>query len=129
MIWTCSSFYLVLVLSYYKCFFAFRVPCCDVCYDFIIKMMFGSSLPPVVCGRAHILFSSVVFVLAKWCPTHIVLCFLLCSSSPCVSYVASFPGLSICVSALLSCALQRCNTYQFCTTFNYNNKKEITLEK
>jgi hypothetical protein len=39
MIWTCSSFLLVFVLSYYKCVFAFRVPCCDVCYDFSIKTM------------------------------------------------------------------------------------------
>jgi hypothetical protein len=96
MIWTCSSFFVVFVLSYYKCVFAFRVPCCDVCYDFSMKTMFGSSLPLVVCGWAHVLFASVVFVWAKWCPTHIVLCFLLCSSSPCVSYVVSFPALSIC---------------------------------
>ena len=40
------------------------VQCCDVRYDFCIKMMFGSSLtlPPVVCRRAHVLFT--LFVLA-----------------------------------------------------------------
>jgi len=30
--------------------FMFWVACCDVCYDFRIKTMFGSSLPPVVLG-------------------------------------------------------------------------------
>ena len=36
--------------------------------------MFGSSLPPVVCGRAHVLFTLNVFACAEWCQTHIVLC-------------------------------------------------------
>jgi hypothetical protein len=31
--------------------FTFRVPCCDVRNDFRIKIMFGSSLLPVVCRR------------------------------------------------------------------------------
>jgi len=33
--------------------FTFWVPYCDVRYDFHIKTMFGSSLPLVVCRRAH----------------------------------------------------------------------------
>jgi len=37
--------------------------------------MFGSSYPPVVCRRVHVLFTLFVFVYVKWCPTHIVLCF------------------------------------------------------
>jgi len=71
--------------------------CCDVQYDFRIKTMFGSSLPPVVCRRAHVLFTLFVFVCLEWCPIHFVLCFcfvcfrLVC----CVSYVASFSGLSL----------------------------------
>ena len=97
MIWKCSSFFLVFVLSYYKSVFAFWVPCCDVWYDFSIqndvRFVFTSSCLFVY---LHVLFASIVFVWAKWCPTHIVLCVLLCSSSPCASYVASFPGLSIC---------------------------------
>jgi hypothetical protein len=36
--------------------------CCDVRYDFRVKTMFGSSLPPVVCRRAHLLFTLFVFV-------------------------------------------------------------------
>ena len=31
------------------------------CYDFSMKTMFGSSLPPVVCGSARILFMLFVF--------------------------------------------------------------------
>jgi hypothetical protein len=49
------------VLSY--CVFTFLVPCYDVRYDFRIKTMFGSSLPQVVCRRAHVLFTLLfVFV-------------------------------------------------------------------
>ena len=32
---------------------AFRVPCCDVRCDFHIVAVLTSSLPPVVCRRAH----------------------------------------------------------------------------
>jgi len=37
------------------------VPSCDVRNDFRIKIMFGSSLPPDVCRRAHVLFTSFVY--------------------------------------------------------------------
>jgi hypothetical protein len=55
--------------------------------------MFGSSLPRVV----WVLFQLSVLAYAKWCPTHIVLCFLFLFSfsSSCVRYFASFTGLSI----------------------------------
>jgi hypothetical protein len=33
----------------------FLVPCCDVRYDSRIQTMFGSSLPPVVCSKDHVL--------------------------------------------------------------------------
>ena len=39
-----------------------REPICDVRYDFHIKTMSGSSLPPAVCRRAHVLFMLFVFV-------------------------------------------------------------------
>ena len=65
-------------------------PCCHVCYDFHIKTMFSSSLPPLVCSRVHVLFTLFVFVWVKWYPMHIVLCF----SSYCVPCVASFSGFS-----------------------------------
>jgi hypothetical protein len=44
------------------CVFTFRVLCCDVRYDFRIKTMFGSSLPPIVCMRNHVLFTLFVLV-------------------------------------------------------------------
>ena len=44
-------------------------------YDLRIKLLFGSSLPPIVCRRAHVLFTLFVFVFAQRCPTHIVLWF------------------------------------------------------
>ena len=47
-------FYVVLL-----CVFTFWVPCCGVCFEFRIKPMFGSSLPPVVCRR--VLFILFVF--------------------------------------------------------------------
>ena len=40
-----------------SCFFTFWVPCFDIRYDFRIKTMFGSFLPPVVCKRTHVLFT------------------------------------------------------------------------
>ena len=75
------------------CVFTFWVPCCAVGYYFRIKTMFGFS-PPVACRRAHVLFTLFVFACIQWCPTHIVLCFWILSST-CVPYVASFSGLSI----------------------------------
>jgi hypothetical protein len=42
---------------------------------FRIETMFGSSLAPVVCKRAHVLFTLCVFACVEWCLTHIVLCF------------------------------------------------------
>ena len=43
--------------------FTFWVPCYDDRYEFCIKTMFGSSLPPVVCRKDHVLFTLFVFVL------------------------------------------------------------------
>jgi len=62
----------------------FWVPCCDVRYDFRIKTMFGSSLPPVVCRRAHVLFTLL----------HIVLCFCFIFFIVC-TLLSSLSGLSI----------------------------------
>jgi hypothetical protein len=49
--------------------------------------MFGSSLPPVVCRRAHVLFTLFVFVSLQWCPTHNCVVFLFCFPSSCVPYI------------------------------------------
>jgi hypothetical protein len=34
---------------------------CDVHFDFRLKTMFGSSFPPVVCRRAHFVFTLFMF--------------------------------------------------------------------
>ena len=61
--------------------FLFFVPCCDVRFDFRIKTVFDSSLPPVVtCRRACVLVTSFLFVCVLWCV------FLLCLCSFCVLY-------------------------------------------
>ena len=44
-------------------------------YDFNMETMSGSSLPPVICRRAHVLFMLFVFVCSSRWPTHIVWCF------------------------------------------------------
>ena len=36
----------------------------NINYDFRIQTMFGSSLPPIVCRRAHVLFMLFVIVCA-----------------------------------------------------------------
>ena len=58
------------------CVYIFSFLCCDVRYDFRIKTMLGSYLPPVVCRRgwAQVLLTLFVFVCVQWCTTHIVLC-------------------------------------------------------
>ena len=52
--------------------------------DFRIKTVFGLSLPPVVCRRAHVLFTLFVFVC--------ILCFVFVLFVFCV---ASFSGFSM----------------------------------
>jgi hypothetical protein len=47
----------------FLCVFTFLVPCCDVRYDFRLKTIFGSFLPPDVCRRVDVLFTLFVFAL------------------------------------------------------------------
>ena len=53
-----------------------------------VNHLFGSSLPPVIGKRAHVLFTLFVFDCVKWCPTYIMLCifilfvFVLCLVYP-----------------------------------------------
>ena len=100
----CSGVRVALRLSFFQivlsCVFTFGVPYCDVPYDFHIKPMFGSSLPPVVYRRVHVLFRLFVLACAQWCPSHIV--FLFCFSSSSVHYVVSFSGLSLLVAPSVS---------------------------
>ena len=70
------------------------VPFCDVRYDFRITTMFSSSLPTVVCRRAHVLFT--LFALFANIGVQYILCFVFVFFSlSCLSYVASFSGLSM----------------------------------
>ena len=64
-----------LVRTTCSCVFPVCVPCCDVRYDFRMQTMFVSSLPPVVCRRAHVLFTLFVLACAQWCPANIAVCF------------------------------------------------------
>jgi hypothetical protein len=67
----------------------------DVRYDFRIKTNFGSSLPPLVYRRSHVVFTLYVFVWEYWSPTHIVLCFYFACHSSCIPYGVNSSGLSI----------------------------------
>ena len=88
--YSCLVFCVVLL-----CVFTFWVPCCDVRYDFHIKAMFGSSLPPVVCRRTRVIFTFFVVVYVWRCPTHIVLCFC------CVCLCLVYPMLSVSLDCTL----------------------------
>ena len=98
------------------CVFAFWVSCCDVRYDFRIKTMFGSSLPPVVCRREHVLFVFDGYSAVQ----HIMCCF--CFYSSCVPYAASFSGLSFfdCPFGILWCLFKILQfiLYEICHTIN-----------
>ena len=73
--------------------FTFWVPCCDLCYDFRIKTIFGLSLPLVVCRRVHVLFTflcvylCIVHVVSKTlCCVFILFFFVLCTDpSKCIN--------------------------------------------
>ena len=73
----------------------FFVPCCNARYDFRINTMFGSSLPPVVCWRVHVLFTLLVYSCFCFVFLRLVYHILPVSlgfSSSCVPYLASFSG-------------------------------------
>ncbi len=64
------------------CVFTFWVPCCNVIYDFRIITIFGSSLPPVVCRRAHECLIYVMCVCLRIVVSNIYcVVFLFCLSS------------------------------------------------
>ena len=71
--------------------------CCGLRYNFHIKAMFGSSLPPVVCRRVHVFTSSclwegscliyVIFVCLRIVVSNTYcVVFMLCFSSSCLLY-------------------------------------------
>jgi hypothetical protein len=74
------------------CVFAFWS--CEILYDFQMEKMFGSSLPPVVCTRTHVLCTLFVFACVVVSNTYCVV-FLCCFPWSCVPYIVSFSVLSI----------------------------------
>ena len=108
--WVCvahlSSFFCCPIL----CLWLSSVLWCDVqYYDFRIKTMFNSSLPPVVCRRCLIYVICIclhIVVSNTYCVV-----ILFCFSLSCVPYFAGFSGLSILISPsvfsnmYLSCVL------------------------
>jgi hypothetical protein len=70
---------------YNEAIFTFWVPCCAVRFDFHIKTMFGLSLPPFVCRRAHMSYLRYVCLFAYCGVQNILRCvfvlfvFVLCA--------------------------------------------------
>ena len=89
--------------------------------------MFGSSLPPVVCKRAHCLtYLLFVFVCAIVVSNTYGIVFLFYFSSSCVPYVASFYGLYILIitSVFSNVYIVHFDYHFGCSlTFIYNNIK------
>ena len=73
-----AHFYIFCVVL--LCVFAVWVPYCDVCCGWSDKM-FGSSLPRVVCRRAHVLFCLREVVSNTYCVAFLfaLLVFVLCT--------------------------------------------------
>jgi len=88
--------FLVFVCVVLLCVITFLVPCCDVCYGFHIKKMFGSFLHSVVCRS-----SRVFLCLFSYSGVQHILCCVFCFCIGCLRFVsctpnvASFSGLSI----------------------------------
>ena len=71
-----------MLLILYLCVFTFLVPCCDVCCDFRIKTMFGTSLPRMfvrgimsyICYLCLFLYSGVQHFVMLYVSTFLVPC-------------------------------------------------------
>jgi hypothetical protein len=101
----------VLLILFFVLFwvFTFLLLCCDVHYDFRIKTMFGSSLPPVVCKEGSCLINvicvclctvvsntyCVVFLKCFFFVFSFCLLFFFCCCCFFVPYVASFSVFSV----------------------------------
>jgi len=76
------------------CVFTFLIPCCDVRYDFRIKTMFSSFLPPVVVGRL-MSYLRYLCLLANSGVQHILCCVFVLYFIVLCAIGASFSGLYI----------------------------------
>ena len=63
---------------------------CTVHCDLSTQTMFGSSLPPVVCRRAYVLFTLFMFASVLVVSNRYIVVFFFCFSSFYAYYVASF---------------------------------------
>ena len=86
--------------------YALWVPCCDVRYDICMKTMFGSCLPPIVCRRVHVLYTSF-FCLRTVVSNIYFVVFLFCLSSSCVLCTQCCQFLWIAPSVCLTFNYQR----------------------
>ena len=97
--------FLLTLLSYILCKLRIQIncfgnacgvlPCCDVRYHFHIKTMFSSSLPPVVCRKAHVQLCFLACICISYC---VALCFalfvfVLCFVHPMLPVSLDFPFL------------------------------------
>jgi hypothetical protein len=73
--------------------FTFWVPCCGVYYDFRIKTMFSSSLPKVVCMRAHII--CILYAFANNDVQHILRCVFVLFEKGVMVFNATFNNISV----------------------------------
>jgi hypothetical protein len=77
--------YLCVVLL---CVFTLIVPCCNVCYDFLINTMFGSTLPSVACLKAYVLFTLCCSLVVSNSNCVVIFVVLLQVSLDCPSLIA-----------------------------------------
>ena len=73
------------------CVFVFRVPCCDVRYDFRIKMMFRSYFTSSCLYEAAYLIYVICVCLRVVVSNTYCVVFLSCFSSSCVHYICMLP--------------------------------------
>ena len=84
------------------CVFTFWVPWCEVRYDFHMKTMFGSSLPPVVCRRGMFCLR-YLFLFMLCCA--FILFFFLCASFSALTFFFKLPlrySLTFIVSVIMT---------------------------
>jgi len=62
--WDRLFIYFFFIYFFQLCVFTFWVLGCVVRYDCLMKTMFVSPLPPVVCSRVRVLFTLVVLAYA-----------------------------------------------------------------
>jgi hypothetical protein len=62
--WPSNQLWHVQIFLLFHDIFTFWIPCCDVRYDFRVNTILGSIYPPVVCRRAHVIYTLFVFACA-----------------------------------------------------------------